>query len=286
MRKISLTLAALLLVVLAAGCTMPAQPTPAAIVNGKPIPMALYERQMELAINYLKQHGVDTESFQGREMLSQIKEEVLNQLIEQELINQAATKEGFTATDEEINEEMASLVQEAGGQEKLDAWMQANKLTQEDLRQALRDQIISDKVFKKVTASVATTAEQVHASHILVATKEEADTVLLRLGKGEDFAKLAAEVSLDEGSRESGGDLGFFPKGVLIPELEKAAFALQPGQYSDPVQTEYGFHIILVLEREANRPLSPELLQAVRQEAFARWLEDQKTAAKIEKLVK
>lgn len=286
MRKIYLTLAALLLVVLAAGCTMLGQPTPAVIVNGKPIPMALYERHMGLAINYLKQHGVDTESFQGREMLTQIKEEILNQLIEQELINQAATKEGFTATDEEINGEMASLVQEAGGQEKLNAWMQANEITQEDLRQALRDQIIADKVFKKVTASVAATAEQVHASHILVATKEEADAVLIRLKKGEDFAKLAAEVSLDEGSKESGGDLGFFPKGVLVPELEEAAFALQPGQYSSPVQTEYGFHIILVIERESNRPLSPELLHAVQQEAFTRWLEEQRAAAKIEKLVK
>jgi len=286
MRKISLTLTVIIMAALVTGCATPTQPAPAAMVNGKPIPMAQYERQMELAINYLQQHGVDTQSFQGRELLAQVKEEVLDQLIEQELINQAAAKEGFTVTDEEIDKELASLVQEAGGQERLDAWMQANKLTQQDLRQALRDQILSDKVFQKVTASVATTAEQVHASHILVATREEANAVLTRLKNGEDFAKLAAEVSLDEGSKDNGGDLGFFPKGALIPELEEAAFALQPGQFSDPVQTAYGFHIVLVVAREANRPLSPELLHAAQQEAFTQWLESQKAAAKIEKLVK
>jgi parvulin-like peptidyl-prolyl isomerase len=87
-------------------------------------------------------------------------------------------------------------------------------------------------------------------SHILVKTKAEADAALARLQAGEDFAAVAKQVSVDTGSAPKGGDLGCNPKGAFVPEFDQAAGDLPVGQLSDPVQTQYGFHIILVKERK------------------------------------
>ncbi len=87
-------------------------------------------------------------------------------------------------------------------------------------------------------------------SHILVKTEAEADAVETRLKGGEDFATVAKAVSIDKGSGAKGGDLGCNPKGVFVPEFDAAASALPVDQLSDPVQTQYGFHIILVKERK------------------------------------
>jgi peptidyl-prolyl cis-trans isomerase C len=123
----------------------------------------------------------------------------------------------------------------------------------------------------------------VHARHILVATKEEANAVLARLAKGEDFAAVAAEVSLDGGSKVDGGDLGFFPKGYMVPEFETAAFALQAGKTSAPIQTQFGYHVINIVERDPARPLDEEMLHANQQEAFANWVTAQRQAAKVDR---
>lgn len=86
-------------------------------------------------------------------------------------------------------------------------------------------------------------AARIRASHILVEKFTEAQEVLERLKKGEDFAKVAMEKSLD-GSRRRGGDLGYFGRGVMVKPFEQAAFALEKGQLSDIVKTEFGYHII------------------------------------------
>ncbi|MFB3903642.1 MAG: peptidylprolyl isomerase [Acidobacteriota bacterium] len=107
--------------------------------------------------------------------------------------------------------------------------------------------------------------EQVRASHILIKTaqgqdeaeaRKKAEAVLARVKAGEDFAKLAKEVSEDPQSAERGGDLGFFGHGQMVPEFEQAAFALQPGQTSDLVKSPFGFHIIRVLEKTTAQPES------------------------------
>ena len=111
------------------------------------------------------------------------------------------------------------------------------------------------------------------ARHILLPTLEEAKAVLARLEKGEAFAQVAREVSQDPGSKEAGGELGCEPEGTYIPAFEKALLLLEPGQVSPPVQTEYGFHLIL-LERvvpPGRYPLeevAPELEEAIRGRAW------------------
>ena len=108
--------------------------------------------------------------------------------------------------------------------------------------------------------------EQVHALHILLKTegkdaaavRKQAETVLKEARSGADFAALARKYSEDEGSKGSGGDLNFFGRGSMVKPFEDAAFALAPGQISDLVQTDYGFHVIKVLEKRAagQRPLA------------------------------
>jgi peptidyl-prolyl cis-trans isomerase C len=95
---------------------------------------------------------------------------------------------------------------------------------------------------------------EIHALHILVPTEEEAKTVEKRLKAGEDFGKLADELSKDPGSK--GGDLGFFTKDRMVPEFADAAFKLEPGQVSGPVKTQFGWHVIKVLDKRT-RPFPP-----------------------------
>lgn len=116
--------------------------------------------------------------------------------------------------------------------------------------------------------------EMVRAPHILIkvtrtASEEErtkarkqAEDLLKRLKAGEDFAKLAAEYSEDPGSKKKGGDLGFFPRGMMAPEFETAAFSLEPGAMSDVVETDFGYHIIKVEEK---KPASVQPYQDVKE---------------------
>lgn len=102
-----------------------------------------------------------------------------------------------------------------------------------------------------------------NASHILVATEEEAQAVAERLNAGEDFAAVAQEASTDTGSGAQGGSLGWFGPGMMVPEFETAVAALEPGQLSAPVQSQFGWHLIRLDE---TRPLEPPALEEVRPE--------------------
>jgi parvulin-like peptidyl-prolyl isomerase len=106
-----------------------------------------------------------------------------------------------------------------------------------------------------------------------VATEDAAKDVLNQLQGGADFAQLASTLSTDPGSKDKGGDLGWFPKGVMDKPFEDAAFALQAGQLSDVVHGANGYHVIQVLERDPNRVLAAAMLQSLRQKAGSDWLD-------------
>ena len=121
------------------------------------------------------------------------------------------------------------------------------------------------------------------ARHILVADEATAQTVVERLEAGEDFAALAAELSTDSSTKEAGGDLGFFPRGVMVPEFEATAFSLAVGATSPPIETQFGYHVIRVEEREAQREIPDYQLQQIKANAINRWLDEQLTTAQIER---
>jgi peptidyl-prolyl cis-trans isomerase C len=116
--------------------------------------------------------------------------------------------------------------------------------------------------------------EEVHAKHILVATKEDAEAIKAELATGQAFEVLAMEKSTDPSAKQNGGDLGFFQRGQMVGPFEEAAFAMtEPGQLSDPVETQFGWHIIRFEEKRMSQPptleqMAPQLQQQVMFQAF------------------
>ncbi|MBI4732484.1 MAG: peptidylprolyl isomerase [Chloroflexi bacterium] len=141
------------------------------------------------------------------------------------------------------------------------------------------DALYRERVKALVTADVPHEAEKVWARHILVADQATAETVYTLLMAGGDFATLAAAYSTD-GTKDIGGDLGWFGTGEMVAEFETAAFSLEIGEISQPVQSQHGFHIIQVLGHE-NRPLTDSEYQTAVDAAFDAWLAEQRAAATI-----
>ncbi|MBC7237062.1 MAG: peptidylprolyl isomerase [Chloroflexi bacterium] len=163
------------------------------------------------------------------------------------------------------------------------AMREATGFTREDFEELIRNAILREKLEEQLVANVPTTAEQIHARHILVETREEAEAVKQRLEAGESFEALAAEVSVDTSNKDNGGDLGWFARGRMVPEFEEAAFALEPGEISDVVQTSFGFHIIKVEERDPNRELDAYALEEAKQKAIDDWFAAQRETLKVER---
>jgi parvulin-like peptidyl-prolyl isomerase len=266
-------------------------PTPseplAASVNGTPVFLDDFLVQVTQAEQALISQGTDPHTAEGQQALVQTRRRVLEAMIEQEVILQAAAREGINVAEETVDRAVEQSIAEAGGEERFQAWLQANGMTASDYHQSLHAQLVAQAVFQQVTRDVPTVAEQVHARHISLATEEQARQVLAGLQSGEDFATLARQFSQDATTRDNGGDLGFFPRDLLLsPEVEEAAFSLAPQQISDVVQTQFGqYHIVQVLEREENRPLPEDMLHRLHENAFERWLSEQLATAEIQRLV-
>jgi len=156
---------------------------------------------------------------------------------------------------------------------------QAN-MTPADLRQLIRTQLLREKLYEALGDEVETIALQAHVRHILVDDVDQAWAIRQRLENGDDFAEVAAEMSNDPGTSVDGGDLGWFPRQTMVPEFDEAAFTLDIGQFSDPIQTQFGFHIIEVLGRE-DRELDELGLSRERSGAYNDWL-DKARASDIE----
>ena len=144
-------------------------------------------------------------------------------------------------------------------------------VTEPFVKNLVKAQLYSQKLSNDMGKTIATNQDLVWARHILVADKATADSVETRLKNGEDFGKVAAEVSTDTGSKDNGGDLGWFAKGTMVAEFDAAAFALKIGEISQPVQSTYGYHIIQVLGHEV-RPMTASDLANAQSKLFSDWL--------------
>lgn len=153
-------------------------------------------------------------------------------------------------------------------------------LTEAQIRGIFEVNLLRQKLFDVITANVPHTQEEVWARHILLADEASANTVRQRLLNGEDFAKVAAEVSTDTGTKDKGGDLGWFAHGVMVPEFDQAAFQLPIGQISQPVKSQFGYHIIQVLARQ-DMPLDASAYSQAQQKAFTDWLTQARTEYKV-----
>ncbi len=265
---------------------LPANAQLAARVNGVGISLDAYNRQAAQAQAALTQSGgLDPKSQAGQDAIKSLKQQVLDQMINDVVIAMQSASEGIKVTDDDLNARLAQMIQDAGSVDKLNEYLTKNSLSLGDLCSQVRSQLLGEAMLNRVTGALPTNAEQVHARHILVPTAAEAQALLTQLRSGVDFATLAKSKSKDEASAANGGDLGWFPKDVMDPRFEAVAFQLKVGQISEVVQTQFGFHIIKVDEHDNSRPLPPEVIQNQRQQAFLAWLQAVRGTMKIEKLV-
>lgn len=223
--------------------------------------------------------------------------EVLDQLIQIELVLQQAQADGVTVDQAKIDEQITQIKQQnqiTSDADFVALLAQSSIASEEQLRTLLaREQIIEHMILTH------TTIEQAHARHILLAAtddqvtarKTEAEDLLKQLQDGADFVTLASEKSEDPGSKEQGGDLGWAPRGMFVPEFDQAIFSMEKDELR-LVQSEFGWHIIQLLDLPQVRGLeSSDMLntapgQQAFSETFMPWVEQLQTTAQAANKIK
>jgi len=243
-------------------------------VNGEGILLSEYESELS------RLQAALTEL--GQEMtLEEQKERVLGNFTDELLLAQAAGKSGFTVTDEEVQARIDRLATDMGGAEKLAEWQSINGYTDETFRVALKRAIAVAWQRDTIVNNVPETAEQIHARQLFFKNEANAIAALAQLKKGIDFSTLARQQD-----DVLGGDLGWFPRGVLTQaEVEEVVFTMQPGETSEIIASNLGYHIVNVIEREPEHPLSTEARLILQEKALATWIENARAASTIEILV-
>jgi peptidyl-prolyl cis-trans isomerase SurA len=254
------------------------------------------ELKMQMSL-FLNQRGVEVKNAEEQ---SQLQREILDQMINDKLLLLAAQKDTtIEVTSKEVEsavgDQMKNVKSEFSSEEAFETQLKSEGLTESELRKKYREQIknqmmterlISSKLSKVSVStkevkdfyqtykdSIPDQPEAVKLSHILLeikpsqetldSLKREAEKILELVKSGQDFAQLASMYS-DDPSGKEGGDLGFFKKGDMIPKFEQVAFSLNPGEVSDVVETEFGYHIIKVEEKKDDRVHARHILILVR----------------------
>lgn len=205
---------------------------------------------------------------------------VIEDLIAQVLLAQGAKAAGFDLSESALQSRMDALTTQLGGADKLSTWESGHGYTDASFRVALKRSAEAAWMRDKIVGTVPITADQVHAQQILMFNADDAQTVLAQLKGGADFNELALKYNTYNTSTH--GDLGWFPKGYLLDsKIEDAAFSLQAGQFSDVIQTDIGFHIIKVLERDPQHSLSPDAYLSQQEQALKDWVAQQRAQAAV-----
>jgi len=296
---------------------IPAQlPAIVARVNGQDVTKEDFERMIKTV-----------EASAGQPIPPDRRDEIMRNLLDQlvvyTLLNQEAKTRGLVVSDAEIDAKLAEVRKQFPTQEAFDKALKDRNMTIDGFKKDARIDLSVNKVMEAELSTLPGPSdaeakdfyaknpdrfkeeESVRASHILIrvapdadaATKAKAkatiDAVLKKAKGGEDFAKLAQQYSQD-GSAAQGGDLNYFPKGQMVPEFSNVAFALKPGQLSDVVTTQFGYHIIKTTDHKTGRVVpfeeaQPQIKQFLerqkKQDKQNAFVEGLKKKAKIEVLI-
>lgn len=257
-----------------------------ATVNGQPITWEEYEPALRQALFMVnQQYDIKWDDPAMQSKLGQLQNDVLKQVVDRALMLKVATNQGVALEDAQmkaqVDKEKASIM-DSGRYADWETFLRQNGLTEESFTQVIYDTLLYNKLLS--AQQVDTQGEQVHLAHIVVADQATAQQVVDKLKAGEDFAALAAQYSMDDQTKNNGGDLGWFTQELLAPEVGQVAFSLEPGQFSDPITTQHGFATIKILER-AIRELDERALRQRQQEAVLAQIEAERSKAVIEYLV-
>ena len=257
------------------------------------------------------------------EQRDQVYRQLVGDLVAFRLVRQEAQRRQVAVSDAELDAAMKQVRSQFRDEAQFKAALANQQMTLPQLRDETRLNLMVSKTLEQEVGQQIVVKpsdissfyeknpdkfqqpEAVHASHVLVAVQQgapdavksaaraKAVTVLKQARAGADFGKLARTYS-DDASREHGGDLGFFPKGQMVPPFEAAAFALQPGQISDIVETPFGFHVIKVLERRpggtvpfssVSAQIEQYLQEQMKQEKMKAFVDSLKNKGKVEVLI-
>lgn len=239
-------------------------PPSAAVVNGEYI--TLDEFNAELARYKTAQTALG---------LSPTNEEVgkivLEDMIAQVLLSQAARKKNFEETEADLQSRIDALTSQLGSADALHQWLSANGYDDASFHAALKRSVEAAWMRDNIVAAVPTLMEQIHLRQILTYNEASAQLALQELNDGADFDELAARYD-----PVTGGELGWIPPGYLLDaRADEAVFALQAGDVTEIIATEAGFHIFKALER-GEHPLTPDALLAMQELALKQWIADQR----------
>lgn len=312
-KTVRIALAAAVVALAGAACGELTEPA-AATVGGDKITIDEVDRVVD---RHRASEAFEQASQQGDadEVARQFEQSYLTRLIRRAVLLPEARELGIEVTDEDVDQRLEQIEAdlEAQGQ-KLDDVIEQQGLTLELVRQFVRDDELEQRLRAEVTKGTLPSDEELEAEyerrrdeftetevqHILVEDGRLARDIVIRLRNAQDrygddskkvdqlFAKLAEEHSTDPGSAKRGGDLGTFRPGQFVPEFERAADELEPGEISEPVRSEFGWHVIRVLGRETDtfesvrEQLAQDLAGARAEGAWAEWLEGVFRAADVE----
>lgn len=233
----------------------------------------------------------------GRTREEALKEDILEKMIMDIIIEKESKKMDISVSQEELDEKIGEYVDATGGEREFEVYLEESNLTEEFFKENLRKELLASKHKDRLIGDIEITEEEakeyfennkedlilIRVSHILVKTEEEGQEVLDRINNGEDFAKVAEETSVDKQSSESGGDLGYLTKGDRVAEFEEAAFSLEPGEISEIIKTEVGYHVIKAEDkRETYESLRDDIILLLKEERYFSEMERLRENAKID----
>jgi len=321
-RARGLALPALLLALCGGAWAQGIYPGDAARVNGAAIS---YQRFNGFYVEYRNSKGVAVGARGDQlQLLTRLRREAMDRMIEQELVAQAAEREGIEVSAGEVDAGVAELRSVFDDELSYTLRLQDEGYTKEGYREHVARMMAGKRYLDGIRMQVSavgdeeleayyrdnerrlTFPEQVRVRHILLtwkplgtqddraAIREQMVPILERARGGEDFAALAREFSDDYATKRDGGDTGLFQRGQMAPAFEQVAFALQPGEVSEPVETPFGVHILRLEERleerlvpleEVREQLRAHILEEKTEQAVDSEIEDLRAAAEIEILI-
>ncbi len=273
-----------------------------ATVDGVDIPQETfdlyYKIQRENLVSQMGEEALEQPYDQlGRTTGEVVRTNILDNLISNQVVLNAAKDADIGDVDAITDQQMATE-KEYSGEEQFASTLESLGITEDQYRSIIKDNItitefrnkkieeyeISDEEIQNFFEENKDHMNEVEARHILVETEEEANNVLKRLEDGEDFADLAKELSQDPGSAVQGGNLGYFTQGAMVEEFDTFVFGAEIGEISEPIETQFGFHIIEVTGKKSSlEDYREDIVKALQGEKFIEEMEALEKKAKVQK---